>query len=429
MIKFYNIWVVFTLALFYLGPIPWLGRADALVAGIVLASLVGFNIGNIVAKSSLGLTPHEFKYLKRPPVKWGLILVFLLLSQYHIQSVTGQSIFNPNDYSLQFNDVYIQYQDTLKNRSFSAGSTESLFLILKALLLPAIILLLVLNFRKSNITVLFIMLPFVASTFMRGTDKEGIDLGLYLLVLAYYHKILGRRAIYVLGIGGLLLLLFTQRKAERYGGVTLSCLPGSPDACMDYSSFYAINFGASIEFLRIALTNYVTQGYEGLHRAMQIPFEFNYGVGHMAPLKQKLCQVFELGCNTETFREKLPSLGWDTRYKWSSAYTAIANDFHWIFIPLYTFCLGILFGVSERAWFQFRDYLSLAVLMLITLFFVYSSANMQLTISLEWTATYVAVFVMQWVRVRPLSSASVMRPLLKMSHNVQTKQISIQHGG
>ena len=252
------------------------------------------------------------------------------------------------------------------------------------------------------------MFPFVASTFMRGTDKEGIDLGLYLLVLAYYHKILGRRAVYAFGIFVLLVLLFTQRKSERYGGTSLSCLPGSPEACMNYASFFAVNFGAAVEFLRISLTNYITQGYEGLHRATQIPFEFNYGFGHIAPVKQKLCQVFDLGCNIETFREKLPSLGWDTRYKWSSAYTAIANDFHWVFVPLYTFSLGILFGVSEKAWFQFRDHLSLTVLMLITLFFVYSSANMQLTISLEWSTTYFVIFILQWMRVRSLSARRVM---------------------
>ncbi len=399
MLVFFNSWVLFTLVLFYWGPIPWENQGSYAVAVIVIGSMIGFNLGNRLGKMVPALPAHEFSFLDNKGTKWLIIFLFLLLSQLHIQSLTGQSIFNPLKYSLDFNAVYAQFQNTIKDRSFSAGSLESILFLLKALLMPTIIILIVLNYR-SNITALFLLLfPFIASSMMRGTDKETVDVVLYLLVLAFYHKLLGRRAVLALVMIGVVVALFVVRKMARFEGATLNCLPGSPEACFDFGNALSLYISPSLEFLRIMLTNYLTQGYEGLARAVDIPFEFNYFLGHMAPVKLKICQVFGTFCDVQSYNDKLPDYGWDTRHKWSSAYTAIANDFTWFFIPVYTFCVGIIFGASEKAWYENGDKLSLACLLLVSVFMVYSSANMQISTSLEWSAVYLVLFLWQGSRI------------------------------
>lgn len=427
MLAFFNSWALFTLVLFYWGPIPWENRDSYAVAAIVISSMVGFNLGNRLGKIAPALRAHEFSVLDNKGTKWLIILLFLALSQLHIKSLTGQSIFNPLQYSLEFNAVYANFQNTVKDRSFSAGNLESILFLLKAFLMPTIIILIVLNYRSNVAALLLLLFPFIASSMMRGTDKETVDVVLYLLVLAFYHKLLGRRAVLALAMIGVVVALFVVRKMARFDGVTLNCLPGSPEACFDFGNALSLYVSPSLEFLRIMLANYVTQGYEGLARAVEIPFEFNYFLGHMAPVKLKICQVFGALCDIQSYNDKLPDYGWDTRYKWSSAYTAIANDFTWFFIPVYTFCLGVIFGASEKAWYENGDKLSLACLLLVSVFMVYSSANMQISTSLEWSAVYLVLFLWQGSRIVGRRRRSPVRSVDVMGQNPQASGTRIGH--
>lgn len=399
MLKYYNIWVVFTLLVFYLGPINWSQQQNYVIAILVLACLFFFNLGVGFGNRLPSLPAHNFRALNSQKIAIGVIVVFILLSQIHTKSVTGLSILNPFNYSLQFGEVYSNFQDTLKGRHVSVGSLEGVALILKAVILPYIIILLVLNFKKSKLLLLLILFPFAASGMMRGTDKEGIDIAIYLLVLAFYHKILGRNALIALGIFALIIVLFMERKLARFGVNLPSCLPGVPEACFDFDNFLSNYVSNSAEFLRLLLSSYITQGYEGLGRALRIPFEFNFGLGHMQTIQDKLCQVLKVSCDLQTFGDKLPDYGWNTKFKWKSVYTVLANDFYWLFTPVYFFILGVIFRVSERSWYNNKDMLSLTALLLVTLFFVYSSANMQLTISLGWTIVYLSIFCTQIIRI------------------------------
>lgn len=397
MLKFYNSWVLFTLALFYFGPIPWSSSANWLVAAVVLTALLAFNMGAAAGRHLPALPAKRFPLLEESNTRWVIATIFLLLSAFHTYSVTGKLIFNPAAYSGDFNLVYKLYQETLKERSTS-GLDQAL-LLLKALMMPAAILLIVTSFKKEASLLLFLLFPLVASSLMRGTDKETVDLMVYMLVLYFYHGLIKRRMLWIIGLAVLVLVLFYARKLSRFEDVNLHCLPGSPSACFDFNNWLSVYISPGLEFMRIMFTNYLTQGYEGMGRALSIPFEFNWGLGQMVPIKLQACKLFDIACQTQTFNDRLPDYGWDTRYKWSSAYTALANDFHWVFLPVYTFCLGTLFSISEKSWNINKDKFSLACLLLITLFIVYSSANMQLTVSLEWTAVYLTLFTWQWLRL------------------------------
>ncbi|EAQ03069.1 hypothetical protein OB2597_13033 [Pseudooceanicola batsensis HTCC2597] len=389
--------MLFTLALYYYGPVPWTSSGEGLVAVVVLSALLFFNLGSYFGRRLPALSSQSFTFLDGRNNRWLLASVFVLLSAFHTYDITGRLLFDPTAYSTDFNLVYQQFLENLDERTSSLVS--QLLLLLKAALMPAIILVMVIAFRKENLLIALIFFPFAASSMLRSTDKETVDLMLFLFVLYYYHGLLQKRFLRVAGLVVLILVLFYARKLARFEDVDLQCLPGSPEACFNFNNWLSTQVSPGLEFMRIMFTNYLTQGYEGMARALHIPWEFNWGLGHMAPVKAQMCRVLDVACDLNGFADKLPDRGWDTRFKWSSVYTALANDFHWIFVPFYTGTLGVLFGVSEKSWRRNGDRLSLACLLLITLFFVYSSANMQLAVSLEWTAVYLVLFVWQWARI------------------------------
>jgi len=339
-----------------------------------------------------------------PSVRWSLAIIFVILSAFNTYSVTGKNIFDPTSYSLNFYEVYSGYQDFLRERQTT--TFENLLLLFKLALMPAAYLLLVMSFRREMMLFYFLIFPILASSLARGTDKETFDLVFYLVILVYYHGLLKKRFLPIAGMIILVFMLFNLRKIARFEGIDLHCLPASKIVCFDFNNWISVNVSPGIEFLRIMFSNYLTQGYEGLAHAFGMPFEFTWGFGHMLPVKQKICEISGVLCEARTYMERLPEYGWDTRFKWASAYTAIASDFHWTFVPFYTFVLGTIHGASEKAWRRSRDSLSLACLLLIALFIVYSSANMQLTVSLEWSFVYLTVLGWQIKRLLTASSSS-----------------------
>ena len=397
MLTFLNSWVVMTLVLFHFGPVDWPHAGSALVTIVVLAALGGFNMGVQIGRRTPALPEHEVPLLTQSAARWWIAGAFMIFSAFHTYNVTGLLIFDPFAYSFDFNAVYISYQQTLQDRG--TGLLENVILLTKAVIMPMVILMIVTSFRRETPLFLFLLFPFVASSMMRGTDKETVDLVLYFLVLAYFHGLMGRRFLIAMLLIGGVLVLFAARKMARFEEVDLHCLPGSPYACFDFQNWLSTYISPGFEFMRIMMTNYLTQGYEGLARALNIPFEFNWGLGHMQPVKNKFCDTLDVLCQTKTFNDNLPNYGWDTTRQWSSAYTAIASDFHWVFIPVYMFFIGIIFGASEKSWWINQDKISLTCLLLIVLFFIYASANMQLTVSFEWSIVYLSLFIWQFCRM------------------------------
>jgi hypothetical protein len=223
----------------------------------------------------------------------------------------------------------------------------------------------------------------IASSLLRGTDKELIDVFIVLFAALYYNGLLGRRIWFVAPLAIVILDLFLLRRLGRFSGNLPTCLPDS-DACFHYNGFVARTFGQNFEILWVFVSNYIGQGYEGLTRAFALPFDFNFFVGHLPPLKRALCSFSGSLCDIPDYQTKLIAVGWDTTTRWETAYTIIANDFSFWLTPFYLFLLGVVYQTADRTWRSQKDIPSLAALFMILYFFIYSSANMQIAISLEW---------------------------------------------
>ncbi len=399
MTKFFNLWVAFTLALFYLGPIPWEARSSALPGIYVVICMVLFTLGARLGGQFAPLGRAEPAAPVPAATKWTAIIVWMVAMAIHIQGQTGLLIFNPAHYSLDFGSIYANYQDTAENaRAAGRSAIHALALLLKLALYVPVFLILAGNFRARPLMTAAILFPFIGSSMMRGTDKEMVDSLIFIAILSYHHRMLNRWVVGIMALLPVILLFFVERKIGRFEGNLPRCLPMS-NVCFDFASVLAVNVSKTAEILAVFLTNYITQGYEGMYRAMSLPFEFNWGVGHLPPIKGQVCKSLGFGCAMGDFQQQLTASGWDTNFRWPSAYTVLANDLHWAFVPLYFGFLGLLHGVSEKSWKQRRDVFSLGTMTLIAIFIIYSSANMQLAISPESVLATLILFGGQTLRL------------------------------
>ena len=102
---FINAWVLFTLVLFYFGPIRWEGQSDPLPAVVVLSCLGMFNLG---ASRKVAPSKRPYNFIPIPSDRraaYTIMIVYLVLSMIYLSSITGKNPFLLSSYSLEFGRV------------------------------------------------------------------------------------------------------------------------------------------------------------------------------------------------------------------------------------------------------------------------------------------------------------------------------------
>lgn len=387
--KFFNLWVMTTLALYYAGPIEWAGRKEPYVALFVITCVVFFNLGYVSLREPeiRGYTRYDrANLLEKKLFVVGVMLTFFGLSLLHMQIVTGQSFTSALTNGLSFSTVYSDYQTYIQD-GLALGRMEQLVLLFKAALFPVALVLICKYYQTSLLVTLLFFVPMIVFSLARGTDKETVDLVLILAIIAHYYGLGWRtKAALILSVP-LVMYVFVLRKFGRFDEQIPDCLPDSV-TCFNFDGTLA-SISPLLEIGYVMAVHYVTQGYEGLNLAFGLDFHFNFGLGHLPPLQSMFCGVFGLTCDPTNFSESLAAIGWDTRYRWSTAYTSLANDLHWTLVPFYLFFIGWSLRLAEQEWKSRANPSALAVIVLIGIFTLYSSANMQLAISLDWVVATV----------------------------------------
>lgn len=389
MLKFYNIFVLSTLCLFYFGPIPWINNRDYGVAIFVIVCLVLFNAGSLIRIPAGSVARWSMPFPKNDRLAYVVVAVFVLLSLIQLQSITGKNPFTLSSYSLDFGATFREFSYNLRMREL--GASEIAVTTLKAVIFPWILLIFVDRFGKNWFIVVAVLIPLIASSILRGTDKEIFDLLLLVGITAYYKNMIGWKVLVYAALIPIFAGVFLLKRLGRFGGILPTCLPGS-GVCFNFESNIAKALGGDAEILYVFITNYVAQGYEALSMAFKLPFDFNFFVGHLPPLKRNICVVSEYICDIPDYQQKLTAVGWDTSTRWTSVYPVLANDISLWLVPLYFFMMGYMFRRSSDLWENGKDRSSLVAIILITNFIVFSSANMQVAISLDWVVALI-VFV------------------------------------
>lgn len=397
MIIFFNVWVAISLGLYYFGPIEWPGRSGPEVALYVLLCVACFDFGYYFSRRTPSVPPNvtivpQTRVGARVVVTCHAVVTFIYLA-----AITGRSVLSLSAYSLNFGDVYAAYGRSIASLNASMGI--QIVTLLKACLFPLALVIFISRFRTDKLIVGLFLGPMLISSLFRGTDREVIDVLILLLVAALLHRLVSSRVAAILGLVPVALAVFLIRRMERFGGDLPACLPDS-GVCFNYESQVAKIFGDRVEALFVFITNYLTNGYQGLAYAFRLHWQPNWGLGQWPPLKRTACSGLHIGCSLGDYQQSLTSAGWNASARWTTAYTVLANDFSFWLVPVWVLVLGIAFARCLAMWRGSRDPVAGAAIVIVTIFWVYSSANMQVAISLDWAvATAVLLYVAPWRRM------------------------------
>lgn len=252
----------------------------------------------------------------------------------------------------------------------------------------------------------------VTFSVFRGTDKEIGDLLIFFLSgLSVVGGIRFARGLRpsaramkkALGITICIVLffviVFTLRKAERMNGAVSFCLYNDV-ACFDVDTDSGV-FGV-MEFAYGMLSAYLSQGYYGLSVALNVEYDWTFGIGHSSFLVSVLNPVIDTtGIYENGLLYALRAAGWDDRFVWSSAFPWIASDLSFYGVPPFMFIVGALYARAWSSAIVQRRISAIMLFALLTIFVVYAPANNQLAQSADYyvaTIFWLTIFVLKGVK-------------------------------
>jgi hypothetical protein len=418
---------MFTLLLYFFGPISYPTPRPLYLLVVLslywLAFALAYNNASRgpIANTSVGRATTAWRRWVRAGAVINIAITPILSVVY-----TGQSIGNAFFRVGGQGEAYSKYQSyVLESIDTQSRLVVSFF---RSFVAPAILFGLIVGIRRwkeldtqTRLLVAGSVLSQLLFSSLRGTDKEGVDLVVYVFVgflssaSASQVKRLGR-AFAALLLCVVLAFVFIGRRSERYSGNLPGCFTQA-HICVDRdATHWDERLGETTYLGAGILSSYIVQGYYGYSLSMELPFKSTYGVGNSAitmSLYRRLTGNTALLDRAYTSRSA--EVGWDTRYSWSSLFVWIANDFSiWGVMPV----MAMIGMIMARCWKKFRltgdehSYLTFVMLFIVLL---YSPVNNQLGTGLD---TYVGAFfvVGSWIAKNLLRNTNRRSPEKAIDH-------------
>lgn len=97
----------------------------------------------------------------------------------------------------------------------------------------------------------------------------------------------------------------------------------------------------------LSFSSYLTQGYYGMSQALELEWTPMFGLGNsMFVVDMITGNITDI--KQYTYQAKLEPLGWDSKVRWHSIYTWIANDVSFYGVPVVMLLLGGIFGMMFK---------------------------------------------------------------------------------
>ena len=145
-------------------------------------------------------------------------------------------------------------------------------------------------------------------------------------------------------------------------------------------------------FFTNRLISYFTHAYTGLSYALDIKFEWTYGIGHSRTLTDIFSRHLNLDVSNIILPERLDILyGWDNGRVWPTAFTWIASDIPFILIPMFMAVIGYLFASNVFKLFYKKRLSYLLLSSIFVMFIFYLPANNQLFQSSRMTFSTIGI--------------------------------------
>lgn len=132
------------------------------------------------------------------------------------------------------------------------------------------------------------------------------------------------------------------------------------------------------------LVGYTSQGYTGLAYAMELPFEWTYGVGNSRTLTIYAEKIFDTSISNKTYLARNEATySWPNGMFWSTIFPWLASDLSFFGVPIFMYLMGWLLAYC---WFDFiytKNSLALVAICQLFIFVIFIPANNQLVQSYQ----------------------------------------------
>ncbi|MEG1301669.1 MAG: hypothetical protein RSC93_13275 [Erysipelotrichaceae bacterium] len=428
-------YLLLSIFLYYFGPVEWTNLSNYKLVIYLCAYHFFFILGYIIAlynkkktyklKKINELRCNILNCLKKIDiVKWikyyviiGLIMNLFFYSIDIIRTVNSFSISKIIEYIyLSFTNPEIVYEAKfgLVSSTLIGGRMITILATGLSFIYWPVIPVATYYFEKmsSSLKSLYIVVIIMAllSSIVVGTNKGIFDIVIIIITIISTKRIIHlydtkkkvmvrpRVILIVLFIIGLIFYYFTYSTSSRVGGLSRFDI--------GYMGFN-INTSSGImkwlpDFLNlfiIMFSIYLTQGYQGMALALEIPFKWTYGIGNNNFVLSNFEKIFHTTIRQNTYQNRLIEFGWDPTINWHTFYTWMANDFTFFGVIIIMFLLGIIVALVWVDSLENKNIFAICLLPLYVLLFLFMPCNNQV-LSMSSTFFLFILLNVLWVLTR-----------------------------
>ena len=144
--------------------------------------------------------------------------------------------------------------------------------------------------------------------------------------------------------------------------------------------------------LLVSLSAYLTQGYYAMSLALTTTWTPMFGLGSSMVVVDNITKYI-YNIDQFTYQAKLVEFGWDSRIRWHSIYTWLANDFSFIGVILIMFVIGYLLGAMYKDAIITKNPFAKCGLFFFCLLAIFIPCNNQLAQGIGTMFSFVAILV------------------------------------
>lgn len=362
----------------------------------LLAVILGFSYG---CQKKCFVFPktkknNDYQMLKLT-VKCLKIACFLYLVNTIYMASIGRFSINLSSMGANYNNFYSYYVDKTETSLFTF---ENVFLITVAI--PQFIGLCLGFFyfkrfssKEKFYFVLLILFIVTNSTISNGNQKSIGDIIIFLFIILGYNLVIYpekrnkiKKRIIFITISFIGLMAFSQfgRYSGHYSGHYVASLNDN----MPYARYNPDNiifkvFGEKYGLgLSSFLCGYLSDGYYGLSKSLELPFVWTYGIGNSVGLSTIVEKSLGVDIYEQTYLGRMEKeyslIGISGKRNWHSIFPWLASDITFPGVIILFFFVGYLYAVVWKETIQYRNSVSYLMFSLLTIMFIFIPCNNQI---------------------------------------------------
>lgn len=366
---------------------------------------IGFNLGNKGKIVEVVNSNKKSQFIYSILSYSLLIAVFLQLINFGFLISEGKISLDLSTLGSNYVSYYEDYYDKKDIESFSRDFN---FLLISSV--PKFISL-CLGFyyfkvlkRKEKIKlILLIVLIFLNDTIAKGNQKSIGDIvifGLLAFVVNVDFNKYKKKIYYVSLITGFSLLLFMgYSQYSRYTSRDLDIKDINQNV-YDYLSFDLEHpmfkvFGEKIGFgVSFFVTSYLSDGYYGLSKCLDLDFEWTYGFGNSLALQATYDKITGETLYNHTYLGRMEKVyNIQGKAQWHTIFPWLASDITFVGALLLFFPIGYIYAKSWKEVLTYRNPVSYLMLCLLTIMLVFVPANNQILSGIDYFVITNVIFV------------------------------------